>query len=126
MTNTTNAQTTKNALTSQQRWAELVRSFPTLQRWASGADLRNADDLLEALGVVYCWIDEGYRPCESAAWLTSGSRFALLFCLDVWNSGMRELLPESLQRWSSVTAFSIWDHEHRAAALAYYQEPFYP
>jgi hypothetical protein len=99
--------------THAEMWA-LAKSFPTLTTWAN----RHASKSFDG-AIVLAALRE--------PWVTSGSRYALLFIADVWNSsGMRPLLPQTARQWSISDAFSVWDDAHRAAALAWLSRPWWP
>ena len=124
---------------SKDRWRDMIRAFPTLTEWAATKSLADATEILRALGLRWpddpehasgrsepgddegdpTWVDE--EP-----WIGRGARYGLLFCLDVWNSSARSLLPPEMREWSIVSAFSRWDDEHRSVARAYFADPFYP
>jgi hypothetical protein len=99
--------------THPEMWA-LAATFPTLSQWAArhaGKDF-DGDFILAAL---------------REPWVTSGSRYALLFVADVWNSsGMRPLLPRTLRQWSIADALAVWDAQHREAALVWMSRPWWP
>lgn len=102
-------------MTLSARMWSLAATFPTLFRWADksyrdGADF-DGNVVIAAL---------------AEPWVTTGSRYALLFVLDVWNSDAREYLPGSLREWSFVSAWACWDDAHRAAALAWLKAPWFP
>lgn len=101
--------------TSQKMW-DLADSFPTLRRWAvekreAGVDF-NGDHVLDALA--------------NEPWVTTGSRYALLFLLDVWNPWARHQLDEQWRNWSIVRAWGCWDDAHRMAAQGWLDNPFFP
>lgn len=111
-------------MNAEQKWQNLVRSWPSLERHAAAWKLDDADEILESLGVVF---EDGRWCCGARApWHHTGSVFAALFSLDVWNKDTRDLLPEHLCRWSLIDAFAHWDVAHRKIALVYMQDPFYP
>lgn len=100
---------------SRDMWT-LAASFPTLTGWATtqsnaGTEF-DGDAVLAAL---------------KESWVSSGSRHALLFIGDIWNSpDMRPLYPKSLRGMSIVDAWAIWDNAHRTAALAWLERPWWP
>jgi hypothetical protein len=90
----------------------LAATFPTLTKWVAQhvSEPFDGTQILAAL---------------QTSWVTTGSRFALLFLADVWNSS-RYWLPESSQSWSLTAAFACWDDAHRNAALAWLKAPWWP
>jgi hypothetical protein len=97
---------------SDRMWA-LAATFPTLHKWAGRPDRGHFDG-----DVVLAALKQ--------PWVTSGSRFALLFLADVWNTSIRADLPPRLRKWSIVDALASWDGEHRAAAVAWMSQPWWP
>ncbi len=100
--------------------ARLCRLFPSLARVA-GADPWDADAMLRF-------------ACEAHS---HGEQLAARFVLSVWNCNLdwnREahkqeilVLPEThLKRFDIFEALGTWDHEHRSAALAWLNDPFWP
>jgi hypothetical protein len=98
---------------SARMWA-LARTFPTLDRWVAAREREDFDgDLILA--------------ALKQPWVTTGSRYALLFLADVWNApAMRLALPRTLRCWSIADALASWDHDHRAAAVAWMSAPWWP
>lgn len=107
----------------------LARLFPTMVRHGRpvpGTDPWEPEALVE-------WLNTSGEP-------TSGSRHAALFLLSVWNAddwcafGLRvRRLPKGawkgrrrIGRWDLNDAFASWDEKHRAAALAWMTNPFWP
>jgi hypothetical protein len=117
-----------SSMSNRQRMWLLASTFPTLREWVDrmGPEDIDGDAILAAL---------------REPWVTTGSRYALLFLADVWNSSMRGsftakasrrdgptegLLPRELRTWSIVDAFASWDDAHRSAALAWFRSPWWP
>lgn len=97
--------------THDRMW-RLAATFPTLRKFVDRQrGPFDAERVLQAL---------------SEPWVTTGSRFALLFVLDVWNPAIRSELPEHLRDWSLAAAWGRWDDDHRKAALGWLQRPFFP
>jgi hypothetical protein len=97
---------------SQRMWM-LAHSFPTLQRWEmdhAGEDFDGSQ------------IQRALRE----PWVTDASRHALMFIGDIWNSDGRDEWPPRLRNSTVVDAFRTWDDEHRAAALAWFRDPWWP
>lgn len=108
----------------------MVRAFPTLTAWAADKNLDDASEILHALGLRWPDSDDGVDGgptwVSEELWIGSGARFALLFCLDVWNTSARPLLPPHLREWSIVTAYASWDRAHQAVVRSYFHAPIYP
>jgi hypothetical protein len=105
----------------------LGRLFPTMVRF-DGSTVPGIDP---------------WDPVELVRWLntsgepTGGSRQAALFLLSVWNAddwtsfGLKRRRqqkgqPRRIGRWDMTDAWAIWDDGHRAAALAWMTNPFWP
>lgn len=99
--------------------AALCRRFPSL-RHVAGADPWDATKMLRF-------------ACEAHS---HGEQLAARFVLSVWNCNTdwnheahREGFlsgEERLRPFDIFEAFGTWDHEHRAAALAWLNDPFWP
>jgi hypothetical protein len=91
-----------------------------------GCDPWDAETLVE-------WLNTSGEP-------TGGSRHAALFLLSVWNADdwtvhglkVRKLGKDDwkgarrIGRFDFNDAWANWDHKHRAAALAWLTNPFWP
>jgi hypothetical protein len=100
--------------TSQTLWT-VAAAFPSLTSWAEQRLKQrrefHPDLVVEALHSQAC-----YNMC---------SRYSLLFVLDVWQSGARDLLPNPADReWSFLQAWWCWDEAHRIAALNWLAFPY--
>jgi hypothetical protein len=100
--------------------ARLCRGFPSLRR-VDGADPWDATKILRF-------------ACSGHS---HGEVLAAKFVLTVWNStadwneiahqeGFLTGDEERLSRFDIFEAFGVWDFEHRAAALAWLNDPFWP
>jgi len=91
------------------RMTAIARSFPSL-RGAPGVDPWDVNRL-------------GEWAATSPA-VTHGSRHAARFVLAAWN----EDAPESfgLGPFRMMRAWQTWDDAHRAAALAFLRDPYFP
>jgi hypothetical protein len=108
----------------------LARLFPSMTRWdgssVPGADPWEPEALVE-------WLNASGEP-------TSGSRQAAMFLLSVWNKddwcayGLKMRRREKgshpgsrrIGRFDINDAWAAWDDAHRAAALAWLTNPFWP
>lgn len=80
--------------------------------------------------------DDGFDPVAFGRWGLRGGggrKDAALFCLSVWNSitDWDEHVPGLARegnhgRFELHAAFSNWDHEHRAAFIAFCNNPWWP
>jgi hypothetical protein len=107
----------------------LAKLFPSMTRW--GGSPVPGTDPWEPEALVQ-WLNSG-EP-------SSGSRHAGLFLLSVWNRddwatyGLKvpRLRKDDwkgsrrIGRWDVNDAWAAWDDTHRAAALAWLNNPFWP
>jgi hypothetical protein len=116
---------------NRQQMTALARLFPSMNRqhphWEGemvpGCDPWEPEELVR-------WLNTSGEP-------TSGSRHAALFLLSVWNDtdwakfGLKvrnepKTLRRRIGRFDFNDAFASWDEKHRAAALAWFLNPFWP
>jgi hypothetical protein len=113
-----------------QQMTTLARLFPTMNRYdgsmVPGCDPWDPKQLVN-------WLNTSGEP-------SSGSRHAAMFLLSVWNRedwmvhGLKVRQPgrkdwkgsRRIGRFDFNDAWGTWDRDHRAAALAWFINPFWP
>lgn len=86
------------------RMLDLVESFPSLR------------------GLLQRWEAKRFEAWAAGPAPSSGAREAARFVLEVWNPGVEW----ECGRFDWHRALALWDEGHRAAFLAWLQDPFYP
>lgn len=56
---------------------------------------------------------------------SSGQKRAIEFCLSIWNQHT-EWTEYGYERFNFGYAWGLWDNAHRAAAMAWMRDPFFP
>jgi hypothetical protein len=115
---------------NREQMTALARLFPTMCRFdgsmVPGCDPWDPFDLVN-------WLNTSGEP-------SSGSRHAALFLLSVWNGddwaahGLKlrrrrkgdDATGRRIGRFDFNDAWAVWDAKHRAAALAWLLNPFWP